>query len=136
MASTNLTRKCVATGFKLTEGFPTVHVFGTIQISFIGERFLKITVSCKFVAMVRFTCRLISFDVRLSFLIRSPLSPYMPSFTHFQHLICSCFGSQNITTGVDSCRVSFSRLLSSSSVILFQNFSIFYNNRDLDWVSF
>ena len=52
MVSTNLTHKCVATGSKLTEGFPVVYVFNTIQINFIGERFLKITVTSKFVAMV------------------------------------------------------------------------------------
>ena len=59
MVSTNLTHKCVATGSKLTESVPVVCVFNTIQISFIGERFLKITVSSKFIAMVRLTYRFI-----------------------------------------------------------------------------
>ena len=59
MVFIHLTRKCVATGSKLTEGFPVVYVFNTIQISFIGERLFKITISSNFFAMVRFTNRLI-----------------------------------------------------------------------------
>ena len=45
MVSTNLTHKCVATCSKLTESFPVVCVFNTIQVSFIDERFLEITLS-------------------------------------------------------------------------------------------
>ena len=52
----------MATGSKLTESFPVVCVFNTIQISFIDERFLKVTVSSKFIVMVRFTRRFIWSD--------------------------------------------------------------------------